>query len=75
MKKDKEVKKMKNGDGFYNQLADKLSGAMHSGNHSHYCEKCQAHKYCPQITHCRLADKAICFDCLAKIASAKGQER
>ena len=66
---------MKKGDDFYNTLADKLNGIIRSGNHSHFCPQCQAHKYCPQITHCRLADKAICLDCLAKIASAKGQER
>lgn len=67
---------MKKGDDFYKGLADLQNAKpMRSGNHSHYCEKCQAHKYCPQITHCRLADKAICFDCLNKIASAKGQER
>jgi len=32
-------------------------------NHSHWCPKCQGHKYCPQITHCKRPDIAVCWDC------------
>jgi hypothetical protein len=35
-------------------------------NHSHFCPKCRGHKYCPQITHCKKADEAVCMDCHAE---------
>jgi len=32
-------------------------------NHSHWCPRCEAHKYCPQITHCQKPDVTVCIDC------------
>jgi hypothetical protein len=36
---------------------------MKSGIHQHQCPKCGLNKYCPQITHCKRLDHAICLDC------------
>jgi hypothetical protein len=32
-------------------------------NHSHWCPRCEAHKYCPQVTHCKRPDVSVCMDC------------
>jgi hypothetical protein len=65
--------KMKRGDDFYKKLADIQNAKIsHPGNHSHLCPRCGARRYCPQITHCTKPEESFCFDCLDKIASARG---
>jgi hypothetical protein len=63
---------MRKGDDFYNLLADKLTGAMRSGRHTHRCPKCGGNKECPLITHCRRKEESYCSECLAEIANPKG---
>lgn len=35
---------------------------MISGNHSHRCRVCEKEWPCPQITHCKRPDVALCAD-------------
>jgi hypothetical protein len=43
-------------------------------NHSHFCPRCKAHKYCPQITHCKRPDESVCMDCQSESLTVERAE-
>jgi len=42
---------------------ESLGVNMISGNHHHYCKKCDKFWFCMQITHCKKPLDSICLDC------------
>ena len=43
-----------------------LKREFRNGPHQHLCDFCERPWECPQITHCRRAERATCPDCLTK---------
>ena len=39
------------------------------GQHRHFCWQCDEHWVCPQITHCRRSEDALCL-----VHAAKGEK-
>lgn len=46
---------------WYWTLENRRKKKMISGNHSHFCPKCQGYKWCPLVTHCKRPEVYPCW--------------